>query len=239
MACTFDFNDVKALIFDYGGTLDTDGRHWSHVLRDGYAEAGVDLTYEQWRDAYVYGERNVAINSGDNFHDVLLKKVEKEFEYIESNDIICFTPAERHLRIVQIADYCYAYASKHINVSREVLTTLSAKYPMALVSNFYGNIHAVLDDFQLNFFQTIIESAVVKLRKPDPAIFRIGVDALGCDPASVLVVGDSYSKDILPASSLGCPTVWIRGEGWGCEPEDTSAPRKIITCIRQLVPLLS
>ena len=30
----------------------------------------------------------------------------------------------------------------------------------------------------------------------------------------MVVVGDSYAKDILPAHETGCKTVWLKGEGW-------------------------
>ncbi|MDE6812208.1 MAG: HAD-IA family hydrolase, partial [Duncaniella sp.] len=50
--------------------------------------------------------------------------------------------------------------------------------------------------------------------KPDPASFQLGVDALGLSPSDVLVVGDSMSKDILPASSIGCMTALIEGRPW-------------------------
>ena len=33
-------------------------------------------------------------------------------------------------------------------------------------------------------------------------------------PENVVVVGDSYAKDILPAHETGCKTVWLKGEGW-------------------------
>ena len=86
---------------------------------------------------------------------------------------------------------------------------------MVLVSNFYGNIESVLRAYNLlHYFPTIIESAVVGVRKPDPAIFALGVEALGLKPEEVLVVGDSLSKDIAPATSLGCATAWIEGRGW-------------------------
>lgn len=64
-----------------------------------------------------------------------------------------------------------------------------------LVSNFYGNIQTILKDFGLlDFFDEIIESSVVGVRKPDPAIYRLGVDAMGFVAKNVLVVGDSFSK---------------------------------------------
>ena len=86
---------------------------------------------------------------------------------------------------------------------------------MVLVSNFYGNIESVLKTYNLDkYFKTIVESAVVGVRKPDPAIFGLGVDALGLKPEEVLVVGDSVSKDIVPARALGCATACIQGRPW-------------------------
>ena len=42
--------------------------------------------------------------------------------------------------------------------------------------------------------------------KPNPAFFQTALDALGCTPGNVLMVGDRLETDILGASSLGIPT---------------------------------
>ena len=77
----------------------------------------------------------------------------------------------------EIAEWCYAYAHQAINQARPILRQLAERYPMVLVSNFYGNIESVLHDFELdNLFGSIVESAVVGVRKPNPAIFQMGVD---------------------------------------------------------------
>ena len=66
-----------------------------------------------------------------------------------------------------------------LQVTRPVVEELSKKYKLVLVSNFDGNIQTILKDFGLlDFFDEIIESSVVGVRKPDPAIYRLGVDAL-------------------------------------------------------------
>lgn len=99
---------------------------------------------------------------------------------------------------------------------------------MVLVSNFYGNIKTVLADFGLDkFFSDIIESSVVGVRKPDPEIFRLGVKALRMPADSILVVGDSYRKDILPARAAGCATLWFKGRGWTQEEDDITDPDAI------------
>ena len=119
--------------------------------------------------------------------------------------------------------------------SREVLLRLSEWYPMVLVSNFYGNIGVVLREFGLDgIFRQIVESAVVGIRKPDPRIFTLGVEALGLPASSVLVVGDSMDKDILPAKHAGCQTVWFKGEGWTDDPVDGSPADMVITDLKEL-----
>ena len=46
----------------------------------------------------------------------------------------------------------------------------------------------------------------------------------GGRPSEVLVVGDSYKKDILPAESLGCRVAWLKGKGWTKEEDDQMHP---------------
>ena len=108
-----------------------------------------------------------------------------------------------------------------------------------LVSNFYGNIHTILKDFGLmDYFADIVESSVVGVRKPDPAIYQLGVDAMGYPADKVLVVGDSFSKDMVPAKKVGCKAAWLKGEGWGGEVTDDSLPDVIITDMAELVSLV-
>ncbi|MCM1006195.1 MAG: HAD family hydrolase [Prevotella sp.] len=237
---TLDFAKVKGIIFDYGGTLDTRGNHWSHVIWNAYQRAGVLVENEAFRDAYVYGERELArtlrILPHHDFHDLLLIKMQIELQYLADGQFI--NPEEIQPKAKEIADLCYQAARDCIEEAKPVLKQLSKKYPLVLVSNFYGNVQTVLKDFGIDiYFQKVIESAVVGIRKPDPRIFELGVQALGLKPEDVLVVGDSYKKDIAPSMSLGCQTIWIKGRGWTAE-EDAILHPAIITSISHVLNLL-
>ncbi len=216
---------IKGIIFDYGGTLDSRGVHWSEVLWDGWQHARVPASKEQFREAYVHAERTLAktpiILPDDDFLALLRKKVEIELDYLGLYD-----PE----RCEAIARYCDARARECVEESRPVLEALSKRYPLVLVSNFYGNVAAVLEAYDLRrYFPQIIESAVVGVRKPDPQIFRLGVEALGLQPQEVLVVGDSLKKDILPAESIGCQTAWLKGKGWTADEDLQTHPSQIPT----------
>ena len=40
----------------------------------------------------------------------------------------------------------------------------------------------------------------------------------------MLVVGDSYKKDIIPAQSIGCHVLWLKGKGWTAEEDAVTHP---------------
>ena len=231
---------VKGIIFDYGGTLDSRGVHWSEVLWQGFCQAGVPVTKDVFRTAYVEAERALAreriILPCDNFHTLLHKKVTLEVGYLTQ------LPADQPTRrqwIDRITDYCDQAARDCIAEARPMLEQLHDKYPMMLVSNFYGNIDEVLRDYGIrHLFKGIIESAVVGVRKPNPTLFRLGVDALELIPEEVLVVGDSLRKDIEPAEELGCRVLWLKGKGW-TEEEDLQTHPNTITHITQVLNHLS
>ena len=138
--------------------------------------------------------------------------INQQFAFLQAEHIWNDAPDVCSEKQNTVVNYCHNYALRHIAKAREVLATLRPKYRMVLVSNFYGNIEAILRDYGLApYFDAVIESAVVGVRKPDPEIYRLGVKATGCDAKDVTVVGDSYSKDIVPATEVGGRTIWLRG----------------------------
>ena len=226
---------VKGYIFDYGGTLDTGGQHWGKVIWHAYEHLQVPVSETDFRDAYVHAERtlgkNPIIQPDFTFYKTLETKIRLQLEYLQTSYI---TPLTSY--ILPLTSHLYEATAAETSKSREVLLSLKKQYPMVLVSNFYGNIATVLKEFKLDgIFDTIIESAVVGVRKPDPQIFTLGVEALGMQPDEVVVVGDSMDKDIIPASKAGCHTVWFKGEGWTNDPVDESPAGKVITDLTQLL----
>ena len=227
---------LKGYIFDYGGTLDTGGQHWGKVIWHAYERQQVPVSEEAFRDAYVHAERtlgrNPIIQPDFTFYKTIETKIRIQLEYLqEKNDV-----SSVFYYLKKLTDDLYALTCKETAKSREVLLQLKQQYPMVLVSNFYGNIATVLKEFKLDgIFDTIIESAVVGVRKPDPQIFTLGVEALGMQPDEVVVVGDSMDKDIIPAGKAGCHTVWFKGEGWTNDPVDESPAGKVITDLTQIL----
>lgn len=274
--------DIKGIIFDYGGTLDTRGDHWSEVLWQGYehfgigvaadeeVEPGVSIYKQAFRDAYVYGERALAVNPivtpDFHFEDILREKLILELNFLAGKELLetgkddaekqaklgndsdasseslllSLSDSEIHQIAVDMAHYINAKTLDLLHENKQVLEHLKeAGYPMVLVSNFYGNINQVLKDAEIDgYFKDVIESAVVGVRKPNPAIFALGVCALDLPASQVLVVGDTYGKDIIPAHKLGCHTLWIKGLQWEEKQVDESIPDGIIRKLSEMEEFL-
>jgi len=223
-------------LFDYGGTLDTGGCHWGRFIQHAYERQGVPVTEELFREAYVFAERelgrNPIIQPNYTFRKTLSLKLQIEMEYIQSRQS-GFDCGYWHDTVLEDL---YSRVVAETSHSKSVLSALSQRFPMVLVSNFYGNIATVLEEFGFDgLFATIVESAVVGVRKPDPRIFTLGVEALSMDASQVTVVGDSYDKDILPARKAGCRTVWLKGEEWTTAAHDSSAADRVITNLDELL----
>jgi len=202
---------IKGILIDFGGTIDSDGIHWFDAFQEAYALVS-DIARDVLYESYVHVERtlgsNPIITPDFTFRQTLQVKIFMQCEYLQSKGI-SIPDADQDT----ILNYCYNKVVHHISaVSRPALEKISL--PMVLVTNFYGNMHTVLEEFGLNhLFKDVIESSVVGVRKPDPQIFRLGVAALGLEPNQTVMIGDNYEKDILPAQSIGCRTMWLSSQG--------------------------
>ena len=211
---------VKSLLFDYGGTIDTNGVHWGEALWDAYYLYNKELSYDSFRKAYEKVEQQLGSQSlilpNYTFRETLEIKVKLQLDEL---GIGCPDLLD------QVTETCYENTRRCISRATEVLEQLEEHYPMFLVSNFYGNLRTVLHEFNLtHYFQAIIESAEAGFRKPDPEIFRIAIGKTGCKPEEIVVIGDSYKNDIQPANKLGCPSIWLKVKGWNNEDEPTGHP---------------
>jgi putative hydrolase of the HAD superfamily len=235
-------DEINALIFDYGGTLDTGGCHWGRFFWHAYQTFHVPLTWQQFAEAYVYTERTLAnqqvIMPDFTFRDTLKTKIRLQVQWLAQKGLVK-TDGQSYVEPDTLLDFLYNKVREYTFESKEVLAILAQRFPLGLVTNFYGNMDVVLREFQLDgYFCHVVESAVVGVKKPDPAIFKMGVEALGVKPNEVLVVGDSIDKDIIPAKQVGCKTVWIKGETWDGTLQQEACADHVITRIGALRTLL-
>jgi HAD superfamily hydrolase (TIGR01509 family) len=99
-----------------------------------------------------------------------------------------------------------------------------------VVSNaFWRGAGAYRRDFEdlgvADDIDAIVSSVDVGFRKPHPAMFEAAMAAAGASPAACAMVGNSESKDVLPARQLGIRTIRVAIE----EPKPTGSRAEAVT----------
>jgi putative hydrolase of the HAD superfamily len=113
--------------------------------------------------------------------------------------------SERHL-------WCSVRDGTHESLRR----LRAAGLRLAIVSNSDGRVDQALDASGLrHYFDVVIDSSLVGVEKPDPAIFHAALDALGISPAEALYVGDLYEVDVVGARAAGIEAVLLTSAGPG------------------------
>jgi len=81
---------------------------------------------------------------------------------------------------------------------------------MAVVSNSEGTVEAMLKSVGLDrYLETVVDSWVVGVAKPDPAIFQIALDRLGVPAAAAVMLGDVPAIDVEGARAAGVTPVLL------------------------------
>ncbi len=111
-----------------------------------------------------------------------------------------------------------------------VLQTLQRQgYRLGLISNAAddADVQALIDKAALRpYFEVILTSAAMGIRKPNPRIFHAALARLGASPERAAMVGDALGADILGAHNAGMLAIWITRRA------DTSANRAQLDTIR-------
>jgi putative hydrolase of the HAD superfamily len=124
----------------------------------------------------------------------------------------------------------------------DAMTRLAAlDIRLGVVSNADGTIEEILVEHgvcqigegDLVRVEVIVDSGVVGVLKPDPAIFRLALDALALPPERVLFIGDTLRNDVHGAQAAGLPVVQLDPYGLYA---DADHPR--VASIDELVDLL-
>lgn len=104
-----------------------------------------------------------------------------------------------------------------------VLKTLKKRYKLALISNFDHppHIHSILSDLKLiNYFDSIVISAEVGVKKPDPTIFSFALKETGIYPNNCVYVGDE-NIDSIGAKAAGIHSITIKQDAVNVNQHDS------------------
>jgi len=219
----------RAVLLDFGGTLDADGVTWKDRMRGLYAEAGLSVPAPAFDRAFYAAD------------DALVGRVPASLGLAGTarrltaglHEALGLAP---DARAEDIAQRFAREALARARSRARLLTRLAGRYRLAIVSNFYGNLVAVCEEAGLReCMGAILDSETVGCAKPDPQIFRAALDALQVAPAEALFVGDSLPRDMRGARAVGMPHLWLAPAGGApCCPDD-----RVVTTLDEIEALLT
>ncbi|MDD5559144.1 HAD family hydrolase [Candidatus Methylomirabilis sp.] len=208
----------KAVLFDFGGTLDADGITWKDRFYPLYLAEHVEVDWDRYERAYYVGDDALVARrlSSCSFRESLLLQITG---VLEALDVADSGLASR------LCDRFLQDSLDKIRSNLAILQELSARFRLGIISNFYGNLERVcLESGLAPLMSVLVDSACVGFIKPDPRIFQIALTQLQLDPREAVFVGDSLPRDMEGAKRLGMPHIWLVSDHSGplapCCPDD-------------------
>ena len=198
---------IRAILFDMGGTLDGDGQHWLDRFLGLYRAYGIDLPRETIRGAFDQAERQASTDeeiATAGLPQMIGRHVQWQLAHLGIDD----ARLEHHLASEFIGPVMEAAIA-----NRQLLAELVERgFELGVVSNGCGNVDKLCADFGYSpYLSLVVDSRRVELFKPDPAIFVHAAEKLGRDPGQIMMVGDSFDRDVRPAKQIGMKTAWLEG----------------------------
>jgi HAD superfamily hydrolase (TIGR01509 family) len=220
---------IRAILFDMGGTLDGDGLHWLDRFVALYKSFGVELARQSIREAFDEAERKSALDetiASSNLAQMIELHVKWQLAHLGLKD----RDLEQHL----IDGFVAPVRKATIHNARLLATLAERGFELGVVSNGCGNVEKLCADFGYTpFLSVIVDSRHTGLFKPDPAIFLHAAKKLGVVPETMMMVGDSFERDVVPAKKAGMKTAWLEGAA----PRECSDPSLVDLRLRRLADL--
>lgn len=227
------FNGVAGILFDFGGTLDSDGEHWLDRFYGLYEKAGLKFPASEIKRVFYEADDCCRANP-----DLLCAGLRPLMQYhVHVQFAALNLKAEENERDMA-RSFC-AQSEEFLRRNAQLLNTLKDRYRLGVVSNFYGNVAILCKEAGLSAsLHVIVDSAAIGIEKPDRRIFLSALSRLHLPASRVAFVGDSYERDIVPARELGMKTVWLPGPNPRTSP-DTARSDARIASLTELAEVMS
>ena len=196
-------NGISHVFFDLDHTLWDFDRNSELTFQKIFELNAIDVNLTEFLEIYV----------PLNLHYWKLYREDKidkaSLRYRRLNDV--FTKLEIKVKTAMIyklsEDYItYLSTFNHLfDGAVEILEYLHPKYELHIITNGFKEVqYGKLNKSNINqYFNTVTNSEMVGVKKPNPKIFKHALDKAKATPENSIMIGDNYEADILGALNLG------------------------------------
>jgi putative hydrolase of the HAD superfamily len=148
--------------------------------------------------------------------DKVSKKDLRYFRLKEAFDAISYKASDEIIHT--LSEEYITFLSQHntlFNNAIEVLEYLKEKYIMHIITNGFEEVQfkKLKNSNLLPFFDNIITSEKVGVKKPNPKIFQYAMDISGASSNESIMIGDNFEADILGAINVGMQAIFCEFNG--------------------------
>lgn len=155
-------------------------------------------------------------------------------------------PDVQDVVLLEAMEAMYAVTQKNWYQEEDAIETLevlkSRGYRMGIISNTSDdqNVQGIVNQSGLRpYFEYILTSAALGIRKPDVRIFQAALDHFQVPPVAAAMVGDLLQTDVLGANQMGIYSIWITRRARVPEEGELGIqPQAVVTALNQIPPLL-
>lgn len=129
-------------------------------------------------------------------------------------------------RVADTYRAAYMTARRTVPGTLALLQALRARAPRLCLGVITNNVvDEQIDKLRVLGLRHLLDVLVISeeagVTKPDPAIFRTAIARAGCDAGQAVMVGDSWSSDVVGARAAGLRAVWLNRTGRPCPGPDS------------------
>ena len=220
--------EIQAILFDFGGTLDNDGVDWFTRIYRRIRQQCNGLDPDMFQRLGDQAANDISRQEGTEQLSMegTAQRFCQQLHYLlrETNGSThCgWEPA------AVTADFM-AEAKPYLQRNRSILEQLQGGYRLGVISNNWGNTAGWCAQFGYSkYLEVMIDSTVVGAAKPEPVIFEAALQSMDLPPEFCAYVGDWFDNDIVGAHNVGMKTIWLRHDEKEC-PDVTIVDYEIKT----------
>lgn len=204
---------VDHIFFDLDHTLWDFEKNSNKTFSYIFKKNGLDVNFEDFMQVY----QPINFKYWKLFREDKVTKADLRYGRLkEAFDAIGYSVSDTVIHLLSEEYITYLADHNHLfENALPVLTYLKSKYQLHIITNGFEEVqHRKLKNSELlPFFDQVITSEKVGVKKPNPAIFEYALEITGADVKTSLMIGDNFEADILGALEVGMQVVFCRFNG--------------------------
>ena len=204
---------IKHIFFDLDHTLWDFETNSNRTFSFIFEKNGLEVQFDKFIEVY----QPINHRYWKLFRENKVTKADLRYGRLnEAFDAINFEISDEMIHLLSV-DYITYLADHNVLFDNAipVLEYLKDKYKMHIITNGFEEVqHRKLRNSNLlPYFDQIITSEKVGVKKPNPKIFEYAMNVTGAGAQESMMIGDNFEADILGAMNVGMQVIFCKFNG--------------------------